>query len=104
MDDMSIQHPDDGAANESQIGDGLNGQGQEEDAGGKKNNTMEDAKERVEEFDWEGLEGRFWDRMDECRRVEEGLKEDFEEVIKVCSKASSSSFFWWGLGVVLLAC
>ena len=96
-DDMSIQHPDDGAANESQIGDGLSGQGQEENAGGKKNNTMEDAKERVEEFDWEGLEGRFWDRMDECRRVEEGLKEDFEEVLKVCSNASAS-FFLVGFG------
>lgn len=91
---MSIQqqHSEDETGRD---GDGLSGEGQEEDAGGKKNN-MEDAKERVEEFDWEGLEGRFWDRMDECRRVEEGLREDFEEVIKVCSKASSSFRGVWG--------
>lgn len=108
-DDVSIQHRDDGPANESHIGDRLSGQGQEEEEDGgvdgegkkkEKKESMEDAKERVEEFDWEGLEGRFWDRMDECRRVEEGLREDFEEVIKVCEKGFFflRFLFTWGLG------
>lgn len=99
-DDMSVrQHSEDGTG---QAGNGLSGEGDADgSAGGKEMDNMEDAKEPVEEFDWEGLEGRFWDRMDECRRVEEGLREEFEEVIKVCFASSS---LLQGLGVVLLWC
>lgn len=84
---MSVrQHSEDGTG---QAGNGLSGEGDADgSAGGKEMDNMEDAKEPVEEFDWEGLEGRFWDRMDECRRVEEGLREEFEEVIKVCFASS----------------
>ena len=44
---------------------------------------MDDAKEKIEAFDWEGLEGRFWDRMEECRKVEEGVREEFGELVEV---------------------
>lgn len=46
-------------------------------------NDMDGAKERIEEFDWEGLEGRFWGRMEECRRLEEGLRGEFGELVEV---------------------
>lgn len=52
--------------------------------GGKnKKNDMEDAKGEIEGFDWEGLEGRFWERMEECRRVEEGVVGEFRELVEV---------------------
>ena len=60
----------------------MSGEGQELDGGGKIN--TENAKEKLEDFDWEGLEERFWVRMEECRRVEEGIRGEFEELIQVC--------------------
>ena len=45
---------------------------------------MDGAREQIGAFDWEGLEGRFWDRMEECGRVEEGVGREFEELVQVC--------------------
>lgn len=50
---------------------------------GGMQNDMINAKERLEGFDWEGLEERFGERMEECRRVEEGVKGEFEELVQV---------------------
>ena len=55
-------------------------------------NGMDDAKEKIEAFDWEGLEGRFWDRMEECRRVEEGVREEFGDLVQVGWGFLSSTF------------
>ena len=65
---------------------GGNGRGSGDGGGngsGSGKNEMDDAKEKIEAFDWEGLEGRFWDRMDECRKVEEGVREEFGELVEV---------------------
>ena len=45
---------------------------------------MDGPGEKIGAFDWEGLEGRFWDRMEECRGVEEGVGREFEELVQVC--------------------
>ncbi|KAM0799132.1 hypothetical protein BDR22DRAFT_340466 [Usnea florida] len=81
--DMSAQHSEgmDNTGHENQVGDGVSGEGQELDGVGKIN--MENAKEKLEDFDWEGLEERFWVKMEECRRVEEGIRGEFEELIQV---------------------
>ncbi len=55
-------------------------EGQEEDNGKK----VENAKEQIEPFDWEDLEERFWERMEECRRVEEGVMGEWGECVEVC--------------------
>lgn len=73
-------------------GDGVNGEGHEAQANGNvsgnrnKKNNMDDAKERIEAFDWEELEGRFWDKMEECRKVEEGIMEEFKELMEVSTR------------------
>lgn len=74
---------------EGRLGDNLSGEGQGLEEGGK--NDMGSAKEQIEEFDWDGLEERFWVRMDECRRVEEGIMREFEELLEV---STSSPFFF----------
>ena len=90
-----MQHPEDRTGDE----DGLDGEGREEEGreddggGGGGMNSMEDAKEEIEAFDWEGLEGRFWDRMEECRKVEEGIREEFAGLIQVCR------FFFFSFGL-----
>ncbi len=53
---------------------------QEEDAG----NKGENAKEQIEPLDWDDLERRFWERMEECRRVEEGVMGEWGECVEVC--------------------
>lgn len=68
---------------EGQVGDGLSGEGRGLDDGGEKNN-MDNAKDKIEDFDWEGLEERFWERMEGCRKVEEGIMGEFGELIEVC--------------------
>ena len=62
-----------------------NGEDQVADGGldGGRKNDMDDAKEKIGEFDWEGLEGRFWARMEEFGRVEEGIMDDFAELMEV---------------------
>lgn len=70
------------AGNEGQLGDTLNGEGQGLDPSG--NNNMDNPQEPIEEFDWDGLEERFWAKMEECKKVEEGLMEEFGELIEVC--------------------
>ena len=71
----------DNTGNEDQAGDGVSAEGQELEGSGKIN--MENAKEKLEDFDWEGLEERFWVKMEECKRVEEGIRGEFEELIQV---------------------
>ncbi len=68
------------------------GLGQGSDAVGGDRNGMDNAKEKIGEFDWEGLEGRFWGRMEECRRVEEGVMREFGELVKVCGVPFSGFF------------
>lgn len=82
--DTSVQQPEKGLGKESQGGneEGVGGDGGGNGSGSGKN-EMDDAKEKIEAFDWEGLEGRFWDRMEECRKVEEGVREEFEELVEV---------------------
>lgn len=70
------------AGNEGRLGDSLSGEGQGLDGSGT--NDMENAKEKIEEFDWDGLEERFWAKMEECQKVEEGIMEEFGELIEVC--------------------
>lgn len=68
---------------ESPVGDGGSaggGRGLE----GTKSGAADGAREKIGGFDWEGLEGRFWDRMEECGRVEEGVGREFEELVQVC--------------------
>lgn len=69
------------AGNEGQLGDTLNGEGQGLDPSG--NNNTDNPQEPIEEFDWDGLEERFWAKMEECKKVEEGLMEEFGELIEV---------------------
>lgn len=69
------------AGHEDQVGDGVSVEGQELEGGGKID--MENAKEKLKEFDWDGLEERFWVKMEECERVEEGIRGEFEELIQV---------------------
>lgn len=82
-----MQQPeDDGRGGDQTAEDALNGEekglhGNEKEDG--KQNNMDSAKEMLEVFDWEGLEERFWERMEECRRVEEGVKREFEELVQV---------------------
>lgn len=66
-------------------GEGRNGEDRldEGEKEGEGKDNMEDAKERLEDFDWEGLEGRFWERMEECRKVEEGVMGEFKNLVDV---------------------
>ena len=82
--DMSVQPSEgmDNAGHEDQGGGGVSGEGQELDGDRKIN--MKNAKEKLEDFDWEGLEERFWVKMEECKKVEEGIRAEFEELIQVC--------------------
>ena len=48
----------DNAGHEDQVGGGVSGEGQELDGDGKIN--VKNAKEKLEDFDWEGLDERFW--------------------------------------------
>ena len=91
---MSAQHSDgmDNAGHENQVGDGVSGEGQELDGVGKIN--MENAKEKLEDFDWDGLEERFWVKMEECRKVEEGIRGEFEELIQVCGDLLAPFLLW----------
>lgn len=66
---------------EGLVGDALNGEGQGLDESGK--NNMDDAKEKLEEFDWKSLEERFWCRMEECRKTEDGIMGEFGELVQV---------------------
>ena len=60
---------------------------------------MDDAKEQIEGFDWEGLEGRFWERMEGLRRVEEGLVGEWGELGEVCLVPFFFSLIdGWGCG------
>ena len=70
------------AGNHGLLGDTSSGDGQVLDGGGT--NSIDNAKEKIEEFDWDGLEERFWARMEECKRVEEGIMEEFGELLEVC--------------------
>lgn len=81
--DTSVQPTEDmgNAGHEDQVGDGVSVEGQELEGGGKID--MENAKEKLKEFDWDGLEERFWVKMEECERVEEGIRGEFEELIQV---------------------
>ena len=92
--DMSAQHPEGmgNAGHEDQLGGGVSGEGQEVEGGAKIN--MESAKEKLEDFDWEGLEERFWVKMEECRRVEEGIRGEFEELIQVCGDLLARVLLW----------
>lgn len=72
------------AGAESHVNDDSSGLGQGSDAVGGDRNGMDNAKEKIEEFDWEGLEGRFWGRMEEFRKVEEGAMREFGELVQVC--------------------
>ena len=71
----------DGRGSGNGDGDGSGGGGG--NGRGSGQNEKDDAKEKIEAFDWEGLEGRFWDRMEECRKVEEGVREEFGELVEV---------------------
>ena len=64
-----------------QVGNVLSSEEQRLDGSGE--NNMENAKEKIEEFDWDGLEERFWGKMEECRRVEERIMGEFGELIEV---------------------
>ena len=84
-----------GQAGDEHVNDeeeGLQGTGNGDISG---RNNMDNAKEQLEEFDWEGLEERFWERMEECRRVEEGIVREFEELVEV--GFSSEIFFLEGV-------
>ena len=70
----------------------MNGEGQELEGGAKIN--MENAKEKLEDYDWEGLEERFWVKMEECKRVEEGIRGEFEELIQVCGDLLPPFLLW----------
>lgn len=41
-------------------------------------------KEKLEDFDWDDLEARFCAQMEECRREEEVIGEEFREWVEVC--------------------
>lgn len=69
------------AGEEGQVGDVLSSEGQRLDGSGR--NNMENAKEKIEEFDWDALEERFWGKMEECRMVEERIMGEFGELIEV---------------------
>ncbi|CAD6573389.1 MAG: hypothetical protein ASARMPREDX12_006005 [Alectoria sarmentosa] len=84
--DTSVDQPSDsmGDANAGegvQVGNVLSSEEQRLDGSGE--NNMENAKEKIEEFDWDGLEERFWGKMEECRRVEERIMGEFGELIEV---------------------
>lgn len=80
------------AGEEGQVGDVLSSEGQRLDGSGR--NSMENAKEKIEEFDWDGLEERFWGKMEECRRVEERIMGEFGELIEVRLSPFSHAFLW----------
>ena len=80
------------AGHEDQVGGEVSVEGQELDGSGKIN--MENAKEKLEDFDWEGLEERFWVKMEECRRVEEGIRGEFEELIQVRDDLLAPFLLW----------
>lgn len=42
-----------------------------------------DAKDAIEPFEWNDLEERFWREMEECRKVEKEIEEDFAELLEV---------------------
>lgn len=46
--------------------------------------TTNDLKEELEPFDWKALEARFVTEMEECRRQEEALGEEFGGWVEVC--------------------
>ena len=79
-------------------------EGQELEGSGKIN--MENAKEKLEDFDWDGLEERFWVKMEECKRVEEGIRGEFEELIQVRGDLLAPLLLWEAFCsvVVLLGC
>lgn len=69
------------ASNEGQVKDNMSGEGEGLEGSGR--NNMDSAKEKLDGFDWVGLEERFWGRMEECRRVEEGVTAEFGELVEV---------------------
>jgi len=42
-----------------------------------------DFSEPLEDHDWDDLEARFWGKMEECDRAEQGIEEDFKELLNV---------------------
>lgn len=79
--------------NEGQVGDNLGSEGKGLDGSGRSD--MDNAKEKIEEFDWEGLEEQFYAKMEECRRVEEGLMGEFGELVEVWPSLRLSRVCAW---------